>query len=57
MKLFSWKIKIYSGACSYTDLGGEHFEMNDFSEALFKCKMEVRCLYIKRECSFQGNFI
>lgn len=57
MKLFSWKIKIYSGACSYTDLGGEHFEMNDFSETLFKCKMEVRCLYIKQECSFQGSFI
>lgn len=30
MKLFSWKIKIYSGACFYTDLGGKHFKMNDF---------------------------
>lgn len=25
MKLFSWEIKIYSGACFYTDLGGKHF--------------------------------
>lgn len=41
MKLLSWKIKIYSGACFYTDLGGEPFKMNDFSEALFKCKMFV----------------
>lgn len=47
MKLFSWEIKIYSDACSYTDLGGEPSKMNDFSEASFKCKMEVLCLYIK----------
>ena len=30
MKLFSWKIKIYRGACLYIDLGGKRFKMNDF---------------------------
>lgn len=47
MKLFSWKIKIYSGACFYTDWGGERFKTNDFSEALFKFKMEVPCVYLE----------
>lgn len=57
MKLFSWKIKIYSGARSCRDLGGKHLEMNGPFKASVQMGNGSAASICEARTLLQGTFI